>query len=99
MDTLKERLDLALSKLDLKKEVQKKVTSQCHQEGLHTLAGVSLAQLEQYAKQVVLAAYLDNKYEVDDAELSWIEQYTELTETAMADITKLLRLKALNKLK
>lgn len=99
MDTFKERLDLALSKFDLKKEVQKKVVSQCQQEGLHILAGISLTQLEKYAKQVVLAAWLDDKYEVDGIKLSWIEQKSELTERAMTDITKLLRLKALNKLK
>ncbi len=99
INTLEERLVFAASKLDLKKEVREGVVGHCQREGLDTLAGISTAQLESYAKKVVVAAYLDIKCDVDGDELNWFEQYSELADRAMADITKLLRLKALNKLK
>ena len=99
MYSFKEKIELAERKIGLREVVQITVFNQCKREGLHILADISLDLLEQYTEQVVLAAWLDFSNEVDAEELSWTEQKSELTERAMTDVTKLLRLKALNKLK
>ncbi|EHV5557762.1 hypothetical protein QUN95_004350 [Vibrio parahaemolyticus] len=99
MYSFEEKIELAERKIGLREVVQITVFNQCKQEGLHILADISLDLLEQYTEQVVLAAWLDFSNEVDAEELSWTEQKSELTERAMTDVTKLLRLKALNKLK
>ncbi|QFQ76117.1 hypothetical protein [Vibrio harveyi] len=99
MSTFEERLAVALDKFDLKEEVQKIIMRQCKLEGLDSLAGISPSQLERYVEQIILAAWLDSQYEVADMELNRNEKKSELMERAMTDVTKLLRLIAINKLK
>lgn len=99
MCSFEAKIELAERKIGLKEVVKIRVFNQCKHEGLHALAGISLDKLEQYTEQVALAAWLDFNNQADVEELSWTEQKSELTERAMADVTKFLRLKAIKQVK
>ncbi|MGL6261669.1 hypothetical protein [Vibrio sp. WXL210] len=95
MDKFENRLEQAEKTLGLKKVVQINIINRCNQEGVELLVSLPRYQFEQYVEQVVLAAWLDLDNEVGAEDLSWNEKKSDLTERAMRDVTRLLRLIAL----
>ncbi|WP_411994388.1 hypothetical protein [Agarivorans sp. DSG3-1] len=94
-----EKLKMAVGQIDLENAAIHAVKRRCQLQQLDRLANVTEEQLATYITQVVKANWLDHHDEVDSMELDPIQFFSLLLENSMADVSKLLRFKALNKLK